>query len=128
MLTYRIDPSTRTVYFEGPAPTDPVDFQDALRAALADPAFRPGFGFLRDRRGHAIPSVEIVRAGAKAIAATPGMPTSKWAIVVDPGADYGMMRMLQLSTDGTWVEVALFHEPEEAKRWLGEPIAVNAER
>ena len=126
MLSYRIDAAARIVHFEGPTPTDPGEFARVCHAALTDPAFKPGFGFYRDRRGQAVPATDIVHRSVAALRQVEGLPTSKWAIVVDPGANYGMLRMMQLLTDGTWVEVGLFYDPMEATRWLGEQLQGRA--
>ena len=86
-------------------------------------AFTPGFGFLRDRRGLGIVQTNIVRQAADTLRLIRGMPPSKFAIIVDPGADYGMMRMVQMLSDGGWAEIALFFELEPAIEWLRLPMS-----
>jgi hypothetical protein len=106
------------VHFEGPTARGAEEFVHVVRQVLVDPAYRPGFGFLRDRRGRGVAPTEVVHQIADVLKRVSALPPSKMAFVVDPGADYGMMRMMQILTDGGRTEVAVYFDVAEAIRWL----------
>ena len=119
-MEYRIDLQQGIVHLVGSDPPKPEDFVAVLRAALADPLFRPGFGFLRDRRGVVPPSVQYVEDVARLMRAMSDLPHTRYAIVVDTLASFGMMRLARKRTWGAWVEVELFETPAEATLWIRE--------
>jgi hypothetical protein len=119
-VEYRIDLQQGIVHLTGPDPSLPEDFVAVLQVAMVDPAFRIGFGFLRDRRGVVPPSVQYVEAVARLMRAMSDVPPTRYAILVDTLASYGMMRLARKRTWGAWVEMDLFETMAEAVVWIKE--------
>jgi hypothetical protein len=119
LLTYSIDAASGIITITGDEPT-PEQFEDHLRRLFADPRYRPGYGWLRDRRHLPAPSTEYISHTVRALSQWPGFPGCRIALVVpesDP-AHYGMMRMVQLMGDGRALEAAIFFDVDSARAWL----------
>ena len=121
MLAYRIDVETKMVHILGETPSDVAEFQQLMHNVLADPDFRPGFGFLRDRTGMKPLGTDSARDAGHVLKQIKSLPTSKFAVVVDDGASLRSVRSVQLLTEGTWVEFAVFGLLESAIDWLQQP-------
>jgi hypothetical protein len=125
VLSYRIDSVSGIVEIEGPTAQDLQAFKTFFAGVIADPQYRQGFGFLRHGRGMNAPQTEILRRAVDYLTRVPGVPSSRWAIVVETPADYGMMRMAETLSSGAAVEVRIFWALEEARRWLREAQAAG---
>jgi hypothetical protein len=119
-VEYRLDLPQEIVHLVGPDPPNPEDFVAVIRSALTDPRFRAGFGFLRDRRGVVPPSVQYVEDVARLMRAMTDVPHTRYAILVDTLASFGIMRLARKRTWGAWAEVELFETPAEATVWIKE--------
>lgn len=120
MLSYRIDRVRHFVEILGVQQSDPEEFGRLLTAILADPAYRPGLGFYRDRRGMTPMTTATLQANLADLAAMPGLTATRWAYVVTDPVNYGMARMAAMLGDGSSLELQIFDAPEPAFEWLAE--------
>jgi hypothetical protein len=128
VVSYEIDRDAGIVTVLGDEVSSAQDTERAFRQILSDPNFRPGDGFLRDRRHLALPSGDVVRRVADLLARLPGFPSSRCAIVLpecDPSR-YGMSRMIAILATGASVEIAIFFEMETARAWLVDGMAAES--
>lgn len=105
--------------------TGAVSTEEMLRSikrVFAHPSFHLGMKVLTDMREalHAADGEEVRRVARLLVANMDKMAGVKNAVVVGQEATYGIMRMLQLQTDGFPFETALFYDFDEAKQWLAE--------
>jgi hypothetical protein len=122
-LTYAIESDTRIVAVVVSAPPSVDDYRRLLDTILSDPAYRPGYHFLVDRR-----AVAVVPDTQRVWAMTPLLDViARWggpcrmAVVTDGDATYGMMRMASVLGSDTGVEVGAFRDPDMARDWLTAP-------
>lgn len=119
-VTYSIEPGERIVYLTTTGESSFAEWEAAMSAALADPAYQKGFNFLSDRRTQAnVPDTDFTR-GAVAFfkAHSSGLDGCRWAVVSGRDAVYGMSRMFAMLSEGTCVRVEAFRDYEDARRWL----------
>lgn len=92
-----------------------------MESALADPAFRPGFAVLLDRRGVShTPTTETIKRAAEFFTLRRKLLEGcRMAAVVEAGSVYGMGRMLEAVSEGGPVTFRVFTAYEEASHWLG---------
>jgi hypothetical protein len=117
-ITYSIDTTAGLVrlrYHENPTFSE---WEATMLAVLDDPDFRPGFGILADRRGVPAPSSDYVRSTLDFSRAHPALSYSRFAIVVDGLAAFGMGRMGQILGDDLPGPISVFNGPVEAEEWL----------
>ena len=119
---YTISPEEKMVYMavtEGAAFTS---FGDALRSALADPAYRPGFNFLVDcRRMVSLPDPSQLRLAADFFMLPPlaDMGNYRWAMVASNSALQGMQSAFGGVMEASWnARTMVFMDADEARRWL----------
>ncbi len=117
-LSYEIDEhrqEVRVTYLRQPSFEE---WAATMEAILADRRYRPGFGFLMDRRKIEKPAsttymqrlVQFVRAHR------PQSGAARWALVVGDVASFGMARMAEgLDPSET---IKAFREIESARNWL----------
>jgi hypothetical protein len=127
---YEVSPEEQVVYLtvaEGAAFTA---FGDALRAALADPAYRPGFNFLVDcRRMVSLPDPSQLRLAADFFTLLPptDMGDYRWAMVASNHALQGMQSAFGGVLESSWkARTRVFMNADEARRWLLSGTAANA--
>ena len=120
MPHYRIDAREGIVEISGPEAESPEEFEALVRAIVADPAFRSGFGFLRNRRDLPPPQTTRVRRGADYLRHLPALARSRWAFVVADPASYGMIRMGATLAETGGIDGRAFSDEAEARRWLTE--------
>ena len=92
----------------------------SIRRALADPGFHPGARCLVDMREatHTSGGDVARRVAQLLIANRDKVAGARIAIVVSKAAAYGIIRMLQLQTQGFPFEIGVSYDLEEARRWL----------
>lgn len=101
---------------------------EALRASCAAPGYRPGFGFLVDRRAAPPPTVDALRGMIAFIGSNRAQFSgSRWAIVTSGPADYGMARMAQVLAEDHPTTIQAFEKVEEAEAWLRRPWLADEE-
>ena len=115
--TYLIDRASRTVQLDYlDQPTFRV-WSSVMRAAFADRAFTPGFGFLFDKRSApGAPEVACVEAEAR-FYHEHREEMGRWAFVVKGQLPFGMGRM-RAGLCGPDDEVGVFTCIREARLWL----------
>jgi hypothetical protein len=120
-VTYRIDPDERIVYLDTTAAPSYEEWRDAMLALLSDPAFETGFDFLSSRGPDAgPPDAEFTRLAAAFFREHQArIGRCRWASVVAGDATtYDTIRKLAVMSDGTDIQVMVFRDAEEARRWL----------
>src|SRR3954469_12524133 len=97
-VTYRIDPDERVVYLTTTGDSSFTEWEEKLLAVLSDPAYRPGFNFLSDRRPETdVPDPLFARSAADFLNEhLEEMGSFKWAAVSSNPAIYGMQRMFSI--------------------------------
>lgn len=122
---YHIDVRAGIVEILGP--DDVRHLERAVRAAVRDPAFRRGMGFLRDRHGLPAPSTSYIHAAVVMLDLVEEMAGSRWALVAPDAASYGMSRMAAILSRRR--EVQVFESREAARAWLarGQPPGPDQE-
>jgi hypothetical protein len=118
-VTYRIDPEERLVHLTMAGASSFDEWEAAMLAALADPSYRPGFGFLIDRRGADITTPDFVRrVVAFNLEHRVELGGGRRAVVVGSVSDFGMGRMYATLSEMGGVTAATFLSHEQARRWL----------
>ena len=120
-VTYRIDTDERIVYLDTTATPSYEEWRDTMLALLSDPAFKTGFDFLSSRGPDAgPPSAEFaILAAAFYRQHQARFGHCRWASVVAGDATtYDTIRKLAVMSDGTDIQVMVFRDVEEARRWL----------
>jgi hypothetical protein len=118
-LAYDIDTTSRIVLLTcGNTSLDA--WRRCMREVLADPQFRSGSGFLVDCRTATLaPEIADVRGVVDFLSAhSPALGRSRWAVVVEQPAGYGMARMASIRADAAGLELQAFENIEEARAWL----------
>lgn len=130
--TYKILPEERVVYLTVSEGAPFTAFGNALRSALADPAYRPGFNFLSDcSRMTSLPDPSQLRLAADFFMLLPPEGLGKryrWAMVASNSALQGMQSAFGGVLEASWgAQTKVFMDAEEAQRWLlSEGTAANA--
>jgi hypothetical protein len=115
-MRYRIDPEAGIVQILGE--TQPDELAVVLQAMGRDPAYRPTFGFLRDRRGmKRVSTKELLRAAA-VIAQFPQLAGSRWAYIATDDADVDFILEAAEIARTQGLEFAIFPDPATARDWL----------
>jgi hypothetical protein len=120
-LIYAIDTRAQLVRLEYRESTTFEEWARVFEAGLRDPAHKPGFNVLLDRRrvNEVLPTVYIQRAVDFIDRHAEMLGRCRMALVVGSQAMYGVGRMAETLCEGTCVTFKVFTEYEEARRWLG---------
>ncbi len=121
-IRFSVHPSARLVTYEVEGTATRDDAKEFLDAVLAHPNFERGFAFLGDRRGPGSePDMTYVRAVAKEVQARASrLAPCRWAVALSTAAGFGAIRLCNLLTLESGVEMAPFMTPDQAAEWLGE--------
>jgi hypothetical protein len=118
-VTYRIDADERIVHLTMTGECSYDEWERAMLAALADPSYRPGFGFLIDRRGADITTPDFIRrVVCFNLEHQVELGGGRRAVVVGSTADYGMGRMAEILSDDSPSPIRVFKDIDEALGWL----------
>ena len=118
-VTWSIDPAKRLVTIRYGDPYTAAEWSEALRAALGDAWFQPGFGFLIDRRFAQPPTDEFAKAVAGFVSAhLVKFGAARIAIVVSTTAGYGMGRMQESLNEMAGLSSRAFTSADAALDWL----------
>ena len=117
-LIYRIDPGRGIVVITGDY-AEAAEWQVLLAAVAGDPAYRRGFGFLRDLRAseHPVSAETVVGIIAVVRKFWPQLGVSRAAMVTRPGIDVPAMMAAALA-DEEQIALRAFTSYEEAMGWL----------
>jgi len=92
-----------------------------MRAIFRSSDYRPGFGFLADRRNaDADAPDDADQVLAFMVLNRARVVGCRWALVVGSAASRGMGRMGRTIDEGGSVRVQVFQHIEDAERWLRE--------
>ena len=118
-LTYRIDKSLETVFSKGEGVVTSRELIDFQQALLRDPDFEPSLNHLLD--GTEITKFDVPGDDFLSIAsANPFGTGSRGAYVFSEGLTiHGMFRMSQSLQEAKPGDSELFHDIDEARKWLG---------
>ena len=120
-LEYEIDKTARLVRLSYLGKPDFEEWAGTMRAVFSDPDFKTGFDFLGDRRSvkEAPASDYIQRVVAFFRDHEAEMGRSRFAMVVSGLETFGVGRMAQGLGAGMSLDLQVFTDMNEAKRWLG---------
>ena len=121
--TYHIIPHERIVYLKTLGRSSFEEWRDVVLGALGDPAYRPGFGFLNDRRQQDAPpaadfavlATEFLKEHARE------MGPLRWAVVSAVEPVYETLRAYSVIAEQAGVELRAFKDINEARWWLTSP-------
>jgi hypothetical protein len=119
-ITYSVDATAGIVRLRYHSKPTIAEWEATMLAVLDDPEFRPGFGILADRRGVPAPSSDYVRSTLEFGRSHPVLSFSRFALVVDTPAAFGMGRMGQILGDDLPGAIAVFKSYDDAEAWLRE--------
>jgi hypothetical protein len=117
-VDYRIDAATGIVEVSGQGSS--ADLEAMFQLLLADPAYRRGLGFLRNRSGLPAPSTPELRGMIELAARFEAFHGARLAIVATDPVNFGMMRMGEVLAEPHGITIAVFNDEDEAIRWLTE--------
>jgi hypothetical protein len=120
MVSYQIDVAAGVVELRDVPIEDADQVRQLFERILADPSYRPGYGFFRNRASIPPLSTPSIRTVAEALAGVPALRGTRWAIVATDPANFGTMRMLEVFTGEHGMELKVFTEEKEARQWLAE--------
>jgi hypothetical protein len=116
-LGYAIAQDLGLVTFSGDRTATMIEFRDILTRIVEDDQFRPGFGFLRDRRALPMMPRELFRQAVDQLAQFRELGGSRWAIVVGDHGSAESFDMMSLPQSNPIV-VRTFADVDQAKLWL----------
>jgi hypothetical protein len=116
--TFTISPKERIVRVRYDEPATFTEWVDTMDSIIGDERFRPGFGFLIDRRSVPAPTAAFAESVANYLQQRgPELGDGlRSATVVADVASYGMAQIIQGMSPST--EIRLFTTLEEAEQWL----------
>jgi hypothetical protein len=122
-LSYDIDVASRLVVLTcGDVTLE--RWRRTMGQVVADPRFRIGFGVLVDCRTATLaPETQDVVGVVDFLANRRArLGLSRWAVVVEEPAGYGMARMTAAIAESAGLELRAFRTMDEALEWLGEGV------
>ena len=95
----------------------------AIDSSVEDPSFRNGIDILSDHTGleKPIETDEAQRLAAHLRRLRDRFAGSRWAVVTEMQASFGMMRMLSVFLERIPMHLRVFYSIIEAERWLDQP-------
>jgi hypothetical protein len=130
-INYSIDAEARIVRLEYVGDTTVDELMATLRAIFRSPQYRPGFGFLADRRNADAPaSDDAEHILAFMVHHRHRLVGGRWALVIGGPASHDMGRIGQTIAESGPMRVQVFQYIRNAERWLREtaPAHLRAPR
>ena len=120
LLTFEIDPMAQLVSIRGSGPAQAPEGIELFDRVLASDLHQPGYNFLIDRRKiTSVPSRETVdRITDYYQSHAEQLGRCRLASVTVDDSVYGMTRMASVFAERTTVEIGVFRDFDEARRWL----------
>lgn len=128
-INYEIDAEARIVRLSYIGDTTPEEYEAAMRAIFRATSYRPGFGFLSDRRDIEPPTAAYVTRTIDFDQAHQGeLSGARWATVVSSTVNYGLGRMAQNLAESRELAVVprIFTDLRAAEAWLRETDPAKA--
>lgn len=94
----------------------------AFEVLFDNPDFQPGMNGIADLRNVETypPATDVMRIARYLIEHKDKIGKSRTAVLVSSDVSFGTTRMFQAyADDSTGIETRIFHEMDEARRWLG---------
>jgi hypothetical protein len=119
-LVYSIDAEARLVRLDYMGEVSADEWCSVMRTVFRQPQFKPGFGFLADRRRGVTPTrLYLERIMAFIACQRAHLAGSRLALVVtDDAASYGMGRMGEIMAEQGPLRVQVFRDIDQAESWL----------
>ena len=125
-INYSIDTGARIVRLEYVRDTTVDELMATMRAIFRSPDYRPGFGFLADRRNADAPAVDDAEhVLAFMVLHRDRVAGGRWALVTGGPATHGLGRLGRTISDSGPMRVHVFQHIEDAERWLRETAPVH---
>ncbi len=120
-IEQRIDAQSGVIYRTLSGTTNTEELLDSFTRILKNPAFHPKMKSLTDLTGikHFAFSADVKRIAGFIKEHREEILGGKAAIVVSSPVIYGMARMLQILTEDSGFDIAVFRDKDEACKWLG---------
>lgn len=127
-LRHHVDVKRRRVVATLSGEVSLAEMLDAITASVSHPDFEPGFDVYSDHTGitRVFTTDQARRLAGHLASLSEQMAGSRWAIVTDKEASFGMMRMLSVFAQEVPMELEVFRSPEEAEQWLSLPASPSA--
>jgi hypothetical protein len=99
---------------------DIEEIYDAINRAIDDPDFEQGYDILSDHTGidTALTRQQVLLTASHLETLTDHLAGTKWAVVTEKDASYGMMRMLSVFLEAVPIQLEVFRSLDEAEAWL----------
>lgn len=121
-VVIRVDKEAGIVYTTIDGAYTAEDVLAAFEVLLANPDFQPGMNGIADLRNAKtfLSATDVMRVARYLIEHRNEIGKSKTAVLVSSDVSVGTTRMFQAySDDRVGIETRIFHELDEAHRWLG---------
>jgi hypothetical protein len=121
---FYFEPDYRCCFVRFESVLAPGDIVAQMNTAMAQEWFFVGINFLQDLRDASYPFAGyeyFQRTKSLRDAADRALGSCRVALVAGTKADYGILRQLEIMSEGVPVERSVFLDLREAKRWLGVP-------
>ena len=118
-VIYSIDERERVVYLTTVGEPAFDEWRDTLLRVFSDPSFKTGFNFISDRRRARAPSREFIEQEIVFVREHEReFGRCRWAAVVPNTATDEMARTVTNQASLADVEVGVFYDLAEARRWV----------
>ncbi len=119
-ITYEFDSGRGLVVITAQGKVAPREALETFDRVIANPGFRTGMHVLSDHRGlETVLDAGFVGEFVGRIARNAKLlKGSRCAFVESGGARYGMARMASILSEPTPIDLRVFRDPDEARRWI----------
>jgi hypothetical protein len=120
-VSIRVDTEEDVVYTTVTGLYTADDVLKAIDELFEHPDFRPGLNGITDLRGAETfpPYTDVIRIAQYLVRNRDRIGRSRTAVLVSSDVSFGTTRMFQTYSDDSSIETHIFHELDEARRWLG---------
>jgi len=126
-INYSIDAEARIVRLEYVGDSTVDELMATMRAIFRSPQYRPGFGFLADRRNAGAPaSDDAEHILAFMVLHRDRIVGGRWALVIGSPASHDMGRIGQTISESGPMRVQVFQYIKNAERWLRESAPAHS--
>lgn len=116
-ITTVVDTTQRCVFMQVQGTATAEELRAHYEKIISTPGFDSGFDSCADLRG--VTKMSVPTSSMRGFfAMSPYGPSSQRAFILTSEMVQGMIRMLELSSEGRHGTIAVFAEPQEAYDWL----------